>query len=246
MKLTSLRSISLLVLFLFACISAEAQNTRNFFSVTGGYSLPVGEMAREKLDDPFAGIAGSGYYGQVNYDFRIARWLGLRASGSMNRNKTNSQPIVDKASKYAKILGEQYNWESSVSRWTLDAVLVGPALYINMNRVQLELHAQAGKVWAETPAVSLVGNSETGGAPIHVDLRPVSTSAFGIAGGMSLRLPLAGSLFFQLTGDVIGAEAELKDVAIKAVRGSYDLSERINEKRFIGVVNVGAGLGIAF
>ncbi|SKB98783.1 hypothetical protein [Dyadobacter psychrophilus] len=236
----------LIALFLLFSIESKAQNTRSFFSVTGGYSLPVGELAREKLDDPFAGLTGSGYFGQANYDFRIARWIGLRASGSMNINKTNSQPILDKANSYAQILNESFTWQSNVSNWKLNALMIGPALYINMNRVQLELHAQAGKVWANSPTVDLLGTSEAGGDPITVSLKPASTTAFGLAGGASLRLPLSGALFFQVSADVIGAEAEIKDVTIRAIRGSLDFSEQVSEKRFIGVVNVGAGFGFAF
>ncbi|MCF0063957.1 hypothetical protein MUK70_27140 [Dyadobacter chenwenxiniae] len=246
MKISFNYFTSLIALILLFSFESNAQNTRSFFSVTGGYSLPVGELAREKLDDPFAGLTGSGYFGQANYDFRVARWIGLRASGSMNINKTNSQPILDKANSYAQILNESFTWQSKVSNWKLNALMVGPALYINMNRVQLELHAQAGKVWANSPTVDLVGTSEAGGAPINVSLKKASTSAFGLAGGASLRLPLSGALFFQLSGDVIGAEAEIKDVTIRAVRGSFDFSEQVSEKRFIGVVNVGAGFGFAF
>ena len=233
-------------LFLSSQVASQAQNTRSFFSLTGGYSLPVGELAREKLDDPFAGLTGSGFYGQANYDFRIARWLGLRASGSMNINKTNSQPILDKANDYAQFLNESFNWQSSVSNWKLGAVMVGPALYINMNRAQIEVHAQVGKIWANSPTVDLIGTSEGGGEPIYVSLKPASTSAIGLAGGGSLRLPLSGALFFQLSADVIGAEAEINDVTIRAVRGSFDFSEQVSEKRFIGVVNVGVGFGVAF
>jgi hypothetical protein len=246
MKLFLSYSTFLALFFVLTNTDSSAQNTRSFLSITGGYSLPVGEMAREKLDDPFAGLTGSGYFGQANYDFRIARWVGLRFSGSMNQNKTNSKPILDKANSYAAILGENFAWQSDVSRWKLNAVMAGPALYININRVQLEAHVQAGKVWANSPSVKLVGTSEGGGEPINVNLQPASTSAFGLAGGASLRLPLVGNLFFQLSGDVIGAEAEINDVTIHAKRGAFDFSEKVSEKRFIGVVNVGAGLGIAF
>ncbi|GGB93638.1 hypothetical protein [Dyadobacter sediminis] len=233
-------------LFLLTRLSGLAQDTRSFFSVTGGYSLPVGELAREKLNDPLAGLAGSGYFGQVNYDFRIARWLGLRASGSMNINKTNSAPIIEKANSYAQVLGESFTWQNNVSTWKLNAAMIGPALYLNMNRVQIEVHAQVGKVWAKSPSVKMTGLSESGGEPIDVSLRSASTSAYGLAGGGSLRFPLAGKLFFQISGDVIGAQAEIRNLSIRAVRGNFDLSDKISEKRFIGVVNAGAGFGIAF
>ncbi|KQS24791.1 hypothetical protein [Dyadobacter sp. Leaf189] len=243
----SLRYFALSILFFaLVCTRSYGQNTRSFLSVTAGYSLPVGELAREKLDDPFAGLTGSGYFGQANYDFRLSRGFGLRASGSMNLNTTISQPIVDKANDYAEVLGETFLWDAKVSKWKLNALMIGPAFYINMGRAQIEVHGQVGKVWADSPSVNLVGLSQTGGEPITVDLRPASTSAFGLAGGASLRLPIVGNLFFQLSGDVIGAEAEINDVTIRVVRGTLEFAEPVSEKRFIGVVNVGAGLGIAF
>lgn len=254
MKLYSLSIAAMIVCFL--CVTtqdAEAQDTKNFFSVTGGYSLPVGEMAREKLNDPLAGLAGSGYFGQVNYDHRIFRWLGLRLSGSLNVNKTNSDPIVDKANTYVAATNKSYSWASNVSEWKLGAAMIGPALYLNMNRVQIEAHVQGGIVRASTPSVYLTGteiNSSgqavDGSQTINVSLNHAIVKPIGFAAGASLRLPLAGALFFQLSGDVIGAKAEVKDLAIKAQIGSFEFSDRINEKRFVGVVNVGAGFGLAF
>ncbi|WP_025764679.1 hypothetical protein [Dyadobacter tibetensis] len=238
-------SISTFLIVLLA-LTSQAQNTRSFLSVNGGYSLPVGELAREKLNDPLSGLAGSGYYGQANYDFRVFRWLGLRASGSKNINTTNSGPIIEKADSYASVLGDNYNWDSQVSKWKLNALLVGPAIYLNFNRVQFEAHLQAGKIWANSPSVNLVGHKAGGDEPVYVDLKTASTSALGLGAGASLRFPIINSLFFHFTADVIGSEAELKDVAITATKGSYQLVDKFSDKRFIGVVNVGAGFGIAF
>lgn len=231
----------------------KAQDTRNFFSVTGGYSLPVGELATEKLNDPLAGLAGSGYFGQVSYDHRIARWFGIKLSGSYNQNTTNSGPIIDKANSYVEALGRTYAWDSNVSKWKLGAALIGPAIYLNFNRVQFEAHVQGGIVKATTPSVLLTGrrlNSDgqimEGSSEIQVSLDRKIVNPIGFGAGASLRLPIAGALFFHVSGDVIGAKAEVKDLAIKAVGEGFDHSDRINESRFIGVVNLGAGLGIAF
>ncbi len=234
------------LLIVFISINSFAQNTRSFLSLSGGYSLPVGELAREKLDDPLAGLAGSGYFGQANYDFRVFRWLGLRLSGSMNINTTISSPIVDKANSYAPLLGDSFDWQDNVSTWKLNSALVGPAIYLNINRVQLEAHIQGGKIWATSPSVHLIGTSQSGGEAVYVDLKSSSTNALGLGAGASFRFPIVKNLFFQLSGDVIGAEAELKNVAITATKGSNVLVDNVSEKRFIGVVNVGAGFGIAF
>ncbi len=160
MKFYSLITAMILSVLLLTNQDTKAQDTKNFFSVTGGYSLPVGQLAREKLNDPLAGLAGSGYFGQVNYDHRFLRWFGLRASGSLNVNTTNSDPIIEKANSYVKATGRTYNWQSDVSQWKLGAAMLGPAIYLNMNRVQIEAHVQGGIVRASTPSVNLVGTQD--------------------------------------------------------------------------------------
>jgi hypothetical protein len=250
-----LSKVLLVTIFLavFSKDSFAQLDTRSFFSVTGGYSLPVGEMAIEKLNDPLAGLAGSGYFGQANYDFRVARWVGIRISGSLNVNNTNSGPIIDKANTYVQALGKSYTWESHVSQWKLGAGLIGPAIYLNMNRVQIEAHLQGGVIRASTPSVYLIGteiNSSgqvvEGSQKINVSLNHETVKPYAFGAGLSLRFPIFRALYFQLSGDVIGAKAEVKNLAIKAKVGTYELSDQINEKRFIGVVNIGGGLGVAF
>ncbi|TDE12878.1 hypothetical protein [Dyadobacter psychrotolerans] len=244
------------LIFLFAFVVTESfaqNNNRNFFSVTAGYSLPVGELAREKLNDPFAGLTGSGYYGQINYDFRIARWVGLKVSGSMNLNKTKPQPIIDRANQSVNdikpLINETTNhsWQSDVSRWKFNAIMFGPALYLNINKVQLEAHAQGGYVQVTSPSVNMVGTFESGENTINVQLSPASTKDFGVGAGASLRIPLGNTLYFHLSGDFLATEAELKNVAINVKVGNYpELKMPVNEKRFVGVANVGAGFGIMF
>jgi len=253
MKTRNLLPVMVIFFLIFNSQETQAQDTKNFFSVTGGYSLPVGQLATEKLNDPLAGLAGSGYYGQVNYDHRIFRWLGLRLSGSLNVNTTNSGPIINKANQYVEATGKTYSWQSNVSEWKLGAALIGPAIYINMNRVQIEAHVQGGIVRATTPSVFLVGQAITsdgnvdGTAPaINVSLNHTTVKPLGFGAGISLRLPLFKALFFQLSGDVIGARAEVKNLAIVADINGFPYSDRLNEKRFIGVVNAGAGFGLAF
>lgn len=254
MKISQRFSILLFVLFLFTQLGAQAQNdNRSFFSVTAGYSLPVGELAREKLNDPFAGLTGSGYYGQVNYDFRIARWFGLKFSGSMNKNTTRPQPIVDIADlRVEEIKGfinetSSHTWDTRVSRWKFNTIMAGPAIFLNFGRVQLEGHVQGGYVQVTSPTVDMTGTFQSGENQILVHLSPASTSGFGVGAGASLRLPIAGPLYFHLSGDFIATEAELKNVAVNVRVGNYpEVGIPINEKRFVGVANIGAGLGISF
>lgn len=228
-------------------------NNRSFFSVTAGYSLPVGELAREKLDDPFAGLTGSGYYGQASYDFRMTRWLGLKISGSMNLNKTKPEPIIERANESVEqikpLINETSNhsWQSHVSKWKFNTVMIGPALYLNFNKVQFEAHVQGGYVQVTSPSVDMAGTFESGQNNMTVRLSPASTKDFGVGAGASLRIPLGNVLYFHVSGDFLATQAELKDVAIKVNVGNFpEFAVPINEKRFVGVANVGAGFGIMF
>ena len=246
--------IFLFVLSALSISKSFAQNDkRSFLSVTAGYSLPVGELAREKLDDPFAGLTGSGYYGQASYDFRVTRWLGLKLSGSMNLNKTKPEPIIERANESVEqikpLINETSNhsWQSNVSKWKFNAVMLGPALYLNFNKVQFEAHVQGGYVQVTSPTVDMTGAFESGQNNITVRLSPASTKDFGVGAGASLRIPMGNTLYFHISGDFLATEAELKDVAIAVNVGNYpQFAVPINEKRFVGVANVGVGFGIMF
>lgn len=241
-------------LILFCHFESRSQNNnRSFLSVTGGYSLPVGELAKEKTDDPFAGLAGWGYHGGLNYDLRAYRWLGFKVSASMNRNKTRPEPIVDIANSYVDeikaLINEtsSHTWDTRVSRWKFDAIMAGPAVFLNFKRMRLEGHVQCGYVHITTPSVDMVGTFESGNNQILVRLDRESLGSFGMGTGVSLRLPVSGPLYFHLSADFLATKAELSNVAVNVQVGTYpQVAVPVDEKRFVGVANVGAGLGISF
>lgn len=243
-----------LILLTLCSFGSFAQNDkRSYFSITGGYSLPVGELAREKMNDPLAGVSGSGHFLQANYDFRITRGLGLKLSGSLNRNKTKPGPILEKADEYVTsikpLINETTNhtWQTSVSKWKFNAVMLGPALYLNFNKVQFEAHVQAGYIELTSPSVDVIGTFESGNNRIVTKLSPVSKNLWGGAAGASWRIPLGNTLYFHLSGDFIATEAKMKDVTLNVQIGDYPVFPMtLNEKRFVGVANAGAGFGIMF
>lgn len=254
MKLLLKSSLFIFILSLLNVEHGFAQlNTRSYLSVTGGYSLPVGELAKEKINDPFAGLTGSGSFVQANYDFRITRGFGLRLSGNLNSNTTKPEPIVDRANEKVdelkEFIGEtsQQTWQTDVSKWKFNSVMIGPALYINMGKVQLEGHVMGGYVQVSSPTVDMVGGFESGNHAMKVNLNEASTNGLGVGVGASLRIPLFRQLYCHLSGDFLATEASFKNVGINvAIEGYPPVVIPINEKRFVGVANVGFGLGIAF
>lgn len=235
--------------FMFLLVAGPLQGLaqdRNAFSFSGGYSLPLGKFASENLNDPEAGLAGSGVFGQLSYERKLAPWWGLRLTGSLNINKTDPQPLID---RYSKILTkpESYTWEEKTSRWRLGAMLLGPSGFFSLGSAELEGHVQGGFVFAESPGVTLGGTSSAGSPSIEGNIAQASTSAFGFGAGASLRFRLTRQLRFQLTADAIAANAQLKNVKTSVKVNNVPLPESTSSpKRFVTVLNAGAGLVVVF
>ncbi len=245
-----LRPLSLFLFFLVYSFSSYSQ--KNVFSFGGGYSLPVGKFASKALDDPEAGMAGSGYFGRVSYERKLFPGIGLRLSANHNINSTNPNPLIQKADElvnmYRIVLGEegQYSWTSDAQEWKQTSLMIGPALYIPLGTVTLEAHAQAGRLFITSPKVSLQGTSTSGNNPIDAVMMPVKTQSWGFAGGMSLRIPLGSVVQFKLFAEAIAAQATFKDIALRGKVAGIDASHLIDEKRAVGVVNTGAGFVFRF
>lgn len=236
--------LSLLILVLLLPFGSRAQ--QNTISFSAGYSLPVGKFASKQFSDPEAGLAGDGYYAQLNYERRLADWWGVRLTGNFNNNQSNAQPLIE---QYSALLPnpDTYTWDSEVTNWELGALLVGPMAYKTIKNVEFTAHVQGGIVFADSPGVQLFGTSSTGQNPVVGRITPGSTQAFGFGGGGTIRFRLTKALQLQITGNWIGARAELRDVPTYVKVGDFPALEgNETRKRFVGVVNTGVGLVVRF
>jgi hypothetical protein len=224
-------------------VRAQAPNT---VVLSGGYSLPIGKFASQQFNDPEAGFAGDGYFGQLGYERTLNRWLGLRLSGSLNVHNTNADPLIE---QYSGLLPnpDTYTWESEVTRWRLGSVLLGPMVYTNRGKLMLEAHVLGGVVFATSPGVQLFGTSSTGQNAVEGRITAASTNAFGLGGGASVRFRLTEALGLQLTGDWVGSKVTLTDVPTYVKVGNFPpIQTAVSRERFVGVINVGAGLIVGF
>lgn len=239
----SLLKTSLLLLLLPLCSLGQ---DRNGVSFSGGYSLPIGEFASKQFSNPDAGLAGEGLFGQLSYERKFTSWLGARLTGSLNINQTNAQPLIDQYSQFLPN-PDTYTWQSDVTKWRLGALLAGPVGYLSLGSVELEGHVQGGIVFAEAPGVILNGVSSTGQNAVDARVPVASTSALGYGAGASVRFRLTDHLRLQLTSDWIGTDTQLKDVPTYVKVGDRPPIEGIiSPRRFVTVLNVGAGLVVAF
>lgn len=241
------RSI-LVKIFCLACllplgVLAQGQNA---LSLAGGYSLPIGKFASQQFNDPDAGFAGDGYFGQVSYERKLTSWLGARLTGSLNTNTTDAQPLID---QYSELLPNPntYSWQSEVTRWQLGAVVAGPMAYSSFGKLTLEGHVQGGVIFAKSPGVGLLGTSTTGRNAVDGRITAASTKAFGVGAGGSIRFRLSDRLHFQLTGDWIGGRVKLENVPTYVKVGDFaPIETNTSRERLVGVINAGGGFVVVF
>jgi hypothetical protein len=247
-------SLFCLILLLTTLEKSNAQGSRNFFTVSGGYSLPIGKYASERLSDPNYGLAGSGYFGQVAYEHRFLFWLGMRVSGNLTINKTNAGPIITRSQQYLDLVrpllsngDDTYTWTTDASEWRVASAMAGPALYLYLGRVQLEGHVLGGYVLAQSPTIKVYGASSSGANPVEGSLASSNSGKFGAGVGTSIKIPLSKHLSLQLAADLIGTHAEFDDLVLVGKIGSYPPQEQARtEKQLVSVVNLGAGFTIEF
>lgn len=226
--------------------SGSLAQTPHIISFSSGYSLPLGKFASKQFSDPEAGLAAEGFYAQLAYERQLADWWGLRLTGSLNINQTNSDPLIR---QYSVLLPnpDTYTWLSDVTQWRLGAVLLGPTGYLSLGPVDLEGHVQGGWVFAESPGIVLNGTSSTGQNTVDARIPAASANVFGYGAGAAARLRLTDQLRFQITGDWIGANAQLKNIPTYVKVGNRPAIEGIiSPKRFVTVLNVGVGLAVLF
>jgi hypothetical protein len=241
------------ILFALTTTFSYSQGSRNFISASGGYSLPIGKYASERLSNPDYGLAGSGYFGQIAYEHRFLFWLGIRLAGNVTINKTNPDPIVAKSNEYLErvrpFINEEgtYTWKTDASQWKQASAMVGPVLYLYLGKVQLEGHLMGGYVIVESPDILVTGESSSGNNPVEGSLASARSKTWGAGAGASIKIPLSRHLSFQLGGDLIGTEAKFDDLVLVGKIGNYDpLEQPRSEHRLVSVINIGAGFTIEF
>ncbi len=237
----------------FDVLEVRAQFERNIISVSGGYSLPVGEFASSQLGSSGASLAGSGYYGNLAFERKFTPWIGVRLSGNLNVNNTKSEPVLEKANSVLEqvrpVIGEtgSYTWETSVSNWRLYSAMIGPAIYLKMGDVSLMGHVSGGMVYVKSPVITLDGTSSNDTNPIQARLMSDQSTVMGVGAGLGIRIPFSDRVAFQVSGDWVVANAQLNQISLRATVGSYpEVVQLISEQKLVGVVNIGAGFAFSF
>ncbi|WP_247233317.1 hypothetical protein [Telluribacter sp. SYSU D00476] len=244
---SSVRLLYALFLLLGLASTGWGQSTApHAITFSAGYSIPIGKFASKQFNDPNAGLAGSGYFGQLSYEQRFNSWLGARLSGSLNINETNPDPIIE---QYSILLPNRdtYTWQKDVTQWKFGSVLAGPAVFLRMGPIILEGHVQVGVAFARSPSLSVIGTSSTGNFPVEARVAQANSKALGLGAGGSIRVPITERLHFQITGSWIGSNMYFKDVPTYAFVGDVGPIESLqSRRRYIGVLNAGAGLAFNF
>lgn len=232
---------------IFPSLGQQPVFHRDAISVSGGYSLSVGKTINKLFEDSNGELAGDGYFAQIHYEHKFRHWLGAHLILNQNINNTRSEAVIDifksKAADFnipAEILNA-LDYESDAGKWKMLGVYAGPSFHFYPGKFEIDVHASAGIVKVHSPEVSIrgaLGNLRLG----EGTLSSASNSGFGWGLGASARYPLGDKLKVFIKAEALASRVTLENVNITATANNVSITQPLNRKQNVGVVNLGVGL----
>lgn len=245
-----IKSLYLIVCAFIISLQAFGQQPtfhRDAVSFSTGYSLSVGKTVNKLFEDSNGELAGDGFYARLNYEHKFLYWLGAHVTLTQNYNNTRSEAVIDifksKAADFnvpVEVLNA-LNYESDAGKWKMSGVFAGPSFHFYPDNFEIDAHASAGMVRVASPSVSMKGSL---GALMLGEgaLSSATNNAFGWGLGASIRYPVGDRLKVFFSAEGLASRVTLENVNITATANNISITQPLNRKQNVGVVNLGIGL----
>lgn len=247
LKVKYLCLVFLAIIAVLPVIGQQPAFHRDAVSVSAGYSLSVGKTINKLFEDSNGELAGDGYFAQIHYEHKFQHWLGAHLTLNQNINNTRSEAVIDifksKAADFnipAEVLNA-LSYESEADRWKMLGVYAGPSFHFYPGKFEIDAHASAGIVKVQSPKVGIkgsLGNLSLGQGALN----SASNNGFGWGVGASARYPLGNKLKVFLKAEALASRVTLENVNITATANNISITQPLNRKQNVGVVNLGVGL----
>jgi hypothetical protein len=116
-----------------------------------GVGFPVGKFGSDNATQTEAGFAKAGVTAKVQYVYKLAKTLGVGASGFYNFFNAHKSILVDPPSNGGGVY-------VSLDHWQFYGLAIGPTLTFDMtDNVSLDLRGMVGVATANAPRVNYLG-----------------------------------------------------------------------------------------
>lgn len=232
-----MKKISLLSLLFFFYFSSFSQDRKSSLSIAFGPSFPIGDFADRNSSNEKAGLAKTGAFVDLGYQYAMTKNFGLAAAlkGSIYG--------VDMSS-YQMPTGVGASMQVETTTWKTGAILAGvyQEFPISPNgKLSLGFRELIGVQFTRSPEVK-INITVPGMGVLNGDQQPANATSFAYALAGGLKYQFNPGLGLKLFADYSGTLAKFE---VTGSAGGTAIQPQETDQR-IDAVGLGVGLVIGF
>ena len=229
---------SLLFLVISLASFAQSSNKKSSVFVNLGASIPVGDFALKDMYDEKSGLATTGFYFDLGYQYQFEKNFGAIAMFNWKVNGIDKQAL-----NYTLPTGSGGSSSVSATPWKMSSFLAGftQDLPLTKNdKLSLVFRELAGVQFTSSPEINYSYSIPGVGASSSQQESSNST-AFSYLLGMGFKYKLSDKLALKLNGDYHSSTPKFMITTYPA-----DAPVEQEVKQNVSTFNVGVGLVIGF
>ena len=263
--------LSLLTL-LFLSFAATAQpKDKSSFTFAVGPSIPVAKFANDEPTTNSSGLAKTGVFFNLAYNYQLKKKFGLSAMLHVQQNALNRSAIEENFNKTVRygglkfhnilrpdprqlVLGPGFgNWEFEKAQWRTISLLLGGYLQLSSGESQklnVMIRLLLGPSYLSSPAISGAGITDTTTAIANQTKEHVW--GLGLLSGFVGQYTINERFFAMGAVDFFGTSRMIIKDMTQSTTGTYKgaviIQGTITEdaRQLITCVNVSVGIGLRF
>lgn len=227
-------------LLLFCSVTTFAQSTAKKSSIFIGLgpSIPIGDFASKNSSDEKDGLATTGFYFDLGYQYQFSKNVGAIAIF-----KWKTHGIAKEALRYAVPDGSGGRLSINAGSWKTASVLGGVIQTFALSKSEnfkIEFREAAGIQFTSTPELDVNYNIPGVGSSSGKQ-ESQSAKSFAYLLGMAFKYQLSSTLGLRLYGDFNNSNANFKAFTVNSGGTTVTVP---SSKQKTGTIDVGLGLTI--
>jgi opacity protein-like surface antigen len=239
------RAIFLIFLLPIHCVTfAQPAESKGYFGIAAGVSVPVSNFGSTDTNDLEAGYARPGFTGYILPQIQFNESIGFAGLLGYTSNAYNTAELENQYR--ANHPSQQYTF--SAGSYEMINMLGGVSFTIPQGSIDLTLKAYIGLGVAVLPATKSMYTPVQAGDPIlQLQTEKNRATALSYGGGVNLLFYVSEKLGITLDAVYLYSNPEFNAVEISVYEdGELTVLSGIDMKQKFQLINVGAGIAFLF
>lgn len=229
---------SILLFSFSATVVAQTKAKKSSLFIGLGPSFPIGDFSSKNSADDKAGLAATGFYFDLGYQYQVAKNVGV-----ITMFKWKIHGISKDALRYSLPTGSGGSLSVNTTTWKAGSILAGLTQRIPFSKsekLSLEFREVAGVQFTSSPELN-VSYSIPGLGSSSSKQESQSGTSFAYLLGLGFKYQINNTLGLRLLGDYNDSNVNFKQFTVNSGGNTITVP---SSKQKTGTIDVGLGLTI--